>query len=270
MCRLLCIIDLQNHHIDTNLLINYLWKYDNAIFSQCIHIPYSPNDENNDKNHQINIDGFGIGYYCNNCPIVYKNTFPCWNDLFLPNLINQISTPILHTHIRAVDSGNMNKNKPIVHQYNCHPFIHNEYIFVHNGSLSKFNDGKVRRDMINEIDFNYLPYIIGNTDSEYLFYLILTNINKYSNNKWVNKTLSWVANNMERSTINCIISTLKETIVIRWGTHGTPSLYISNIDNIMTISSEPIKKQSDEFALISDNTFVHIKNNEIMHHPIIL
>ncbi len=59
---------------------------------------------------------------------------------------------------------------------NCHPFVFGEYSFVHNGTIREFD--KYRRAWLAELDQDFFEAILGQTDSELLFYLILQEIRR--------------------------------------------------------------------------------------------
>ncbi len=113
-----------------------------------------------------NGDGFGIGWYAKgSVPSVYKSTQPAWNDGNLREICGQVTTPLLFAHVRA-SSGTP------VQRSNCHPFRHEKWLWMHNGSVANFKD--VRRDLLMAVDPALFPEIEGSTDSETLFYLALT------------------------------------------------------------------------------------------------
>ncbi|MET0863690.1 MAG: class II glutamine amidotransferase [Nakamurella sp.] len=120
----------------------------------------------NRTNVTTNGDGFGIGWYGDRPePSIYKSTHPAWNDANLREIAGQIRTPLLFAHVRA-SSGTP------VQRSNCHPFRHDNWLWMHNGSLANF--GEVRRDLLMAVDPSLFPQIGGSTDSETLFYLALT------------------------------------------------------------------------------------------------
>src|ERR1022692_2753515 len=74
-----------------------------------------------------NGDGFGVGWYgAPDTPGVYHSTEPAWNDRNLRELAEHISSPLFFTHIRAAIGS-------AVQQTNCHPFRHENWLFMQNG-----------------------------------------------------------------------------------------------------------------------------------------
>jgi predicted glutamine amidotransferase len=115
-----------------------------------------------------NGDGFGIGWYGDDGgtePTVYKSTQPAWSDENLREVAAQVRTPLLFAHVRA-SSGTP------VQRTNCHPFRYGRWLWMHNGSLARFQE--VKRDLVMAVDASLYPAIEGSTDTETLFFLALT------------------------------------------------------------------------------------------------
>jgi predicted glutamine amidotransferase len=113
-----------------------------------------------------NGDGFGIGWYGDGArPALFKNIEPAWNDQNLRELAGQIRAPILFAHIRA------STGTP-VQRSNCHPFRHEQWLWMHNGAIRGFHE--IKRDLLMAVDPSLYSGIEGSTDSEALFFLALT------------------------------------------------------------------------------------------------
>src|SRR3954463_7322832 len=115
-----------------------------------------------------NGDGFGIGWDGDRegtTPTGDKSTHPGWNDQNLREVAAQIRTPLLFAHVRA-SSGTP------VQRSNCHPFRYGRWLWMHNGSLARFQE--VKRDLQMAVDPSLYPMIEGSTDTETLFFLALT------------------------------------------------------------------------------------------------
>ena len=59
-----------------------------------------------------------------------------------------------------------------VQQWNCHPFRHGRWLWMHNGFVGGF--AAVKRDLVLAVDESLFPEIKGRTDTEVLFYLALS------------------------------------------------------------------------------------------------
>ena len=113
-----------------------------------------------------NGDGFGVGWYDDTpTPGVFHSTEPAWNDHNLHELANHIRSGHFFTHIRAAIGS-------AVQQTNCHPFRHDNWLFMHNGYINEF--ATLKRDLALAVDPSLFAEIQGQTDTEMLFYLALT------------------------------------------------------------------------------------------------
>jgi glutamine amidotransferase len=112
-----------------------------------------------------NGDGFGVGWYDQlDTPGLYKSTQPAWNDDNLHDLCNHVNSGLFMAHIRA-------STGTAVEYGNCHPFRHNNWLFVHNGVIREFS--RVRRRLLHELDEDHFRCVHGSTDSELMFMLAL-------------------------------------------------------------------------------------------------
>src|SRR3954470_24692273 len=117
----------------------------------------------------VNGDGFGFGWYptdtADGTPGVYRSIEPAWHDKNLREISAAIRSPLFFCHVRAAAG-------PPIQQTNCHPFTHENWLFMHNGALAQWNT--IKRDVLLEIDPALFTSIKGTTDSEALFNLALT------------------------------------------------------------------------------------------------
>ncbi len=115
----------------------------------------------------VNGDGFGVGWFIegDRQPGRYRSTEPAWNDENLRDITRTLESPAFIAHVRAAIGSP-------VQQSNCHPFRHENTLFVHNGFIRDFS--RIKRDVVLAIDPALYPKIVGSTDSEHLFHLALT------------------------------------------------------------------------------------------------
>lgn len=118
----------------------------------------------------VNGDGFGLGWYGRDAvpgsaPALFRSIEPAWFDENLAEIAHAVSTPLFFAHVRAASG-------PPIQQTNCHPFRHENWLFMHNGALAQWNT--IKRDVLLEIDPALFASITGTTDSEALFQLALT------------------------------------------------------------------------------------------------
>jgi predicted glutamine amidotransferase len=96
---------------------------------------------------------------------VYHSIEPAWNDRNLREVASHVRSPLFLSHIRA-------STGTAVQQTNCHPFRHENWLWVHNGLVRDFH--LIKRDLALAVDESLYADMEGSTDSEMLFYLALT------------------------------------------------------------------------------------------------
>jgi glutamine amidotransferase len=140
------------------LLEELLYKPAHSLIDQSLHSRLGATTTNG--------DGFGVGWYGEGTtPGVFKSVEPAWNDRNLHELSGHIRSGLVFAHIRA------STGTP-VQQTNCHPFRHGSWMWMHNGSITRFHD--VKRELQLAVDPSLYPDVEGSTDSETFFFLALT------------------------------------------------------------------------------------------------
>ena len=117
-----------------------------------------------EREEPLNGDGFGVGWYApdqHQQPALFRSITPAWNNANLRSLASVVSSPCVMAHVRAASPG------MAVAEANCHPFQHDRYLFMHNGSIGSFRS--IRRRLIAELGEEAFDSIRGSTDSEHLF-----------------------------------------------------------------------------------------------------
>ena len=141
------------------LIDEILFKSQHGLVDQSLHSKLGAEPTNG--------DGFGLGWYgTGEGPGVFRSIEPAWGDANLRHIASHVRSPLFLAHVRATSG------TPI-QQTNCHPFQHENWLFVHNGVVGGFHD--VRRDLMFAIDPVLFPELKGSADSEVLFMLALTN-----------------------------------------------------------------------------------------------
>ncbi|GAA2224148.1 class II glutamine amidotransferase [Herbiconiux moechotypicola] len=118
----------------------------------------------------VNGDGFGLGWYPagavpGSAPVLFRSVEPAWHDENLREIARAVESPLFFAHVRAASG-------PPIQQSNCHPFRHDNWLFMHNGSLRGFT--AMRREIMLAIEPSLFPSVRGTTDSEALFHLALS------------------------------------------------------------------------------------------------
>ena len=111
-------------------------------------------------------EGFGLGWVGKDGKVGrFRSTAPAWNSINLRSIASQVESGTILAHVRADPGGTTSEQ-------NCHPFVHGKWMFQHNGTVGGFR--KLKRELTFEVDPDLYPCILGNTDTEVLFYLALT------------------------------------------------------------------------------------------------
>jgi len=156
MCRF---IAYQGHPI---VLDDVLIKPKNSLIHQSIHAL--------ETEYPLNGDGMGLGWYVHdidNIPALFRSVMPAWNEPNFMALAPKIRTRCMFAHIRAANVGS-------VSLYNCHPFKYKNCLFMHNGSIEGF--ASIKRDLRRKLCNEAYDWIMGQTDSEHLFALLIHNM----------------------------------------------------------------------------------------------
>ncbi len=118
----------------------------------------------------VNADGFGVGWYHSQKdiePFTYKNTLPIWNDINLPSLSRYVESKCVLAYVRSATS------EQAVDFANCQPFKHQQQLFIHNGRIENFHK-TLHRKIRSTLTQDFYEKINGNTDSEHIFALLLS------------------------------------------------------------------------------------------------
>lgn len=225
-------------------LESILYDHKNSILKQSFKKKYTPFlEENNKRDHEVNVDGFGIGWYVNKkqYPTFYKCTKTPWSDFNFRRLSKILNSNIIFAHIRAIKPF----SEGLIHEFNCHPFTYRKLLFMHNGDFKYFY--KYKKQVIEKIDDKLFNLIKGTTDSEHIFYLIISLANKKFNMGNIKnsvleaiKILNLITKNS--ISLNIAISNGEFIVFTRYinNNENPCSLYYKNNEGHILISSEPI------------------------------
>ncbi|KXS20594.1 N-terminal nucleophile aminohydrolase [Gonapodya prolifera JEL478] len=136
-------------------------------------------------------DGWGVGYYLEGFPHLIRSSETALHDHIFQRVSGVVSSECVIAHIRKATQGTRNT-------LNSHPFQYGQYMFAHNGNVLGFSDrrpaspsacrrmrGKRAGRSITVRDFlasrclpHFLRFVLGETDSELLFYLFLSHLER--------------------------------------------------------------------------------------------
>lgn len=121
-----------------------------------------------EREEPLNGDGFGVGWYVPHVdvtPCVFTSIQPAWSNRNLYRLATKMKSGLFFAHVRAASPGMS------VSELNCHPFQHDRYLWMHNGSIAEFP--RIRRRLRDSLGDAAYDTIEGNTDSEHAFSIFL-------------------------------------------------------------------------------------------------
>ncbi|MBK6921798.1 MAG: class II glutamine amidotransferase [Deltaproteobacteria bacterium] len=112
-------------------------------------------------------DGWGVAYYNAGAPHVIKSVATAMDDALFRRVSGIVSSETVLAHLRKATQGNLS----II---NTHPFQYGPWVFVHNGNVARFAD--IKPQLADRIAPVLRRFILGDTDSEVLFYLLLSHM----------------------------------------------------------------------------------------------
>jgi glutamine amidotransferase len=116
-------------------------------------------------------DGWGVAYYLAECPHVIKSVGAAIDDHIFQRVSGVVTSETVLAHVRRATVGEHNI-------LNTHPFQYGKWIFAHNGNVPQFES--VRPRLLEDIAPKLRRFILGDTDSEVLFYHFLSNLQQHA------------------------------------------------------------------------------------------
>ena len=114
-------------------------------------------------------DGWGVAYYLADAPHVIRNVAGAFEDQIFQRVSGIVASETVLAHIRKANVGGVNI-------LNSHPLQYGRWVFAHNGQVHNFD---THSEQIKRLVAPTLKrYILGDTDSEVLFYLFLTQLSR--------------------------------------------------------------------------------------------
>jgi predicted glutamine amidotransferase len=115
-------------------------------------------------------DGWGVAYYIDGSPHVTRVPSTALHDNLFHRLSGVVSSETVLAHVRRATVG---PNTVL----NCHPFQYGKWVFAHNGDIPDFADK--RAELLQEVAPRLRRFILGETDSEVVFFVFLTVLSGY-------------------------------------------------------------------------------------------
>lgn len=115
-------------------------------------------------------DGWGVAYYVDGAPHVVKSAASALTDNLFHKVSGLVSSETVIAHIRKATVGPTTI-------LNSHPFQYGRWVLCHNGTVPEFD--QVREKFHAMISPKLRRFILGETDSEVIFFLFLTQLSKF-------------------------------------------------------------------------------------------
>lgn len=191
-----------------------------------------------------NGDGFGVGWYsARRTPGQYREVRPAWSDENLRSLCSQVESGLFFAHVRAATG-------TATTRANCHPFVHERWMFMHNGQIGGY--GRVRRALEALIHDDFYANRLGTTDSEAMFLAALSDGLMEDPVGAIARTLARVHALMREAGVEDALRftaalTDGETLyAFRWASDAKPAtLYLRRTDEATLIVSEPLDRSQE-------------------------
>jgi glutamine amidotransferase len=108
-----------------------------------------------------------VAFYVDGSPHVTRSPLTAVGDALFHRLSGAVSSQTVLAHVRRATRG----EKTV---FNCHPFQHGRWVFAHNGDITHFD--RRREALLAEVSPHLRRFILGETDSEVLFFIFLTQL----------------------------------------------------------------------------------------------
>jgi glutamine amidotransferase len=208
-----------------------IYKPEHSLIHQCL--------ESRKAVTRVNADGFGLGWYTErDTPGQFHEVLPAWGDENLRSLSHHIRSHRFMAHIRSSTGSQVSRS-------NCHPFILDQWMFLHNGQIGEFSKVKFALERLLPEDLYVKKQ--GSTDSELIFLLMIKNGLYNTPVKAIRTTIQEIEQACRDRGIvdpfkaSICISDGKVFWVVRYSSDGNPpTVFIRCKDGNMTLASEPL------------------------------
>jgi predicted glutamine amidotransferase len=121
------------------------------------------------RQSERNPDGWGVAYFIADAPHLVKSVASAVDDHLFRRVSGVVSSETVLAHIRKATAGHLSI-------LNTHPFQYGRWVFAHNGNIKEF--ARARETLLGLIAPTLRRFVLGDTDSEVVFYLLLTHISR--------------------------------------------------------------------------------------------
>ena len=115
-------------------------------------------------------DGWGVAFYVDGAPHITRSPTTAIDCALFQRVSGIVASETVLAHVRRATNG---ENSVL----NCHPFQYGKWVMAHNGDIQDFP--KHREELLRRVAPRLRRYILGETDSEVLFFLFLTQLSQH-------------------------------------------------------------------------------------------
>jgi len=115
-------------------------------------------------------DGWGVAFYVDGAPHITRSPAAAVEDHLFHRVSGVVSSETVLAHVRKATVGDLSV-------LNCHPFQYGRWVLAHNGDIPDFEGHRDR--LLDHIAPRLRRFILGDTDSEVVFYLFLTELSTH-------------------------------------------------------------------------------------------
>jgi predicted glutamine amidotransferase len=112
-------------------------------------------------------DGWGVAFYVDGAPHITRSPTTAIDCALFQRVSGVVASETVLAHVRKKTVGDLSV-------LNCHPFQYGKWVMAHNGDIRDFPAR--RAELVQRIAPRLRRYILGDTDSEVLFFLFLTHL----------------------------------------------------------------------------------------------
>lgn len=215
-----------------------------------------------------NGDGFGIAWYGEgnepgSCqPGLYRDVLPAWADTNLASICRMVKSPLFLAHVRAATGGGTSRE-------NCHPFVQDNWSFMHNGQIGNFD--AIRRRLESLLPDRLYRARKGSTDSELFFLLALAFGLAEEPRAACERVLLHMidcqnqAGGQGRTRFSCVMSDGVRLFGFRYSSDGqAPTLYQSRrlAHGGFALASEPLDGDPGNWQPVAEGRFLTFENGQ--------
>ena len=216
---------------------------------------------------RLNGDGFGIAWYDKRAePGLYKDVHPAWSDVNLRSFANQVQSHLFLAHVRASTGTAISRN-------NSHPFVVDNWSFMHNGLVGGFEKVRKKADML--IPDALYKHRKGATDSEAFFLNALGQGLEYDPKRAIAETVK-VFEQLSPITphlrLSIAFSDGKKLYAVRYASdRWAPSIYYRRYkqNDSRAIASEPFDENHNGWTRMKSNSFCIFDKKEVIIQTLI-